>query len=107
MGYPEDYGLVDGGLTVGGGTESEDCVPLVVTIVADHWPKETSWTVVNTEVGDIVAEGGPGDLVPGDPVKYLECLNNRNGCYEFTINGEAIAATSWLLFNFLCCMHNP
>ena len=91
MGYPEEYGLVAGaGMNeAGGGSEGgEACVALEVTIVADHWPKETSWLVVDTEVGDIVAEGNNDDLAPGKPANYLECVNNRNGCYEFTINGE-------------------
>lgn len=93
MGYPEDYGLIDGGGTNaaagGGGSEGgEACVPFEVTIVADHWPKETSWVIEDTQVGDIVAEGTNDDLKPGEPVKFLECVNNRGGCYEFTIHGE-------------------
>lgn len=65
------------------------CVPLEVTIIADNWPKETSWQVVNTEVeNEVIAEGTSDDLVPGETVQYLECVNNRKGCYEFIINGE-------------------
>ena len=60
----------------------------VIMIVADHWPNESSWVVTNTEVGDVVAEANIDDLVPGEPVTFAECINNRAGCYEFTINGE-------------------
>ena len=63
-------------------------MPFKVTIVADYWPKETSWLVENTELGDIIAEGNNKDLIPGEPVEWVECVNNRNGCYEFTINGK-------------------
>jgi len=93
LGYPEGYGIVEGGgkneaWGGGGGEGGEACVPFEVTIVADHWPKETSWVVTNTEVGDVVAEANSDDLVPGEPVTFAECINNRAGCYEFTINGE-------------------
>ena len=64
-------------------------MPFQVTIVADHWPKETSWEIINTQVEDeIIAEGSSDDLVPGEPVQFLECVNNKNGCYEFRINGK-------------------
>lgn len=95
MGYPEDYGLVDGGLTTIG---SDDCVPLQVTIVADHWPKETSWEVVLPQVeNEVIAKGSSDDLVPGDPVQFLECVNNRNGCYEFIISDSG--------GDGICCEH--
>mmetsp|Transcript_47574 Transcript_47574/g.101088 ORF Transcript_47574/g.101088 Transcript_47574/m.101088 type:complete len:1167 (+) Transcript_47574:165-3665(+) len=99
LGYPEDYGLVDGGGSGGsnGNEGGEACVPFVVTIVADHWPKETSWTVENTEIGGIIAEGGNDDLVPGTPVEFVECVNNRNGCYEFTIKDSG--------GDGICCEH--
>lgn len=85
-GYPEEYGLVESGPAEGG---DGSCVPLEVTIIADNWPKETSWQVVNTEVeNEVIAEGTSDDLVPGETVQYLECVNNRKGCYEFIINGE-------------------
>ena len=103
MGYPEDYGLGEGGGKTEDATLGGDggCVPLRITINADHWPKETSWVIKNTafdattfddeeEDHSIIAQGSPDDLVPGDSVTFLECVNNRNGCYEFTINGEPI-----------------
>jgi hypothetical protein len=99
MGYPEEYGLDGGGMNeIGGGVGGgEACVPLEVTIIADHWPKETSWVVKTTDFGDVVAEANSDGLDPGKPVKFIECVNNRNGCYEFTIKdtgGDGI-----------CCEH--
>ena len=96
-GYPEDYGFVP--------EVSGDCVPFQVTIVADHWPKETSWEIINTQVEDeIIADGSSDDLVPGEPVQFLECVNNKNGCYEFRINGKFahVTCNDWLpgLSNF-------
>ncbi|KAL7553312.1 hypothetical protein ACHAWF_016588 [Thalassiosira exigua] len=97
LGYPEEDDLVDGGNTGaavsgGGGQGSEGgeaCVPILIVIVADHWPKETSWKIINTAFGDpehsVIAEGNNKDLAPGEPVDWLECVNNKNGCYEFTI----------------------
>ena len=103
-GYPEDYGFVP--------EVSGDCVPFQVTIVADHWPKETSWEIINTQVEDeIIAEGSSDDLVPGEPVQFLECVNNKNGCYEFRINGKFahVTCNDWLPglsnFNTLQCIH--
>jgi len=97
-GYPEEYGLSDPGAGgVGGNNGDGSCVTLKVTIVADHWPKETSWVVKNAEIGDIVAEANSDDLVPGEPVEYFECVNNRNGCYEFTINDSG--------GDGICCEH--
>lgn len=108
MGYPDEYGLSEtldiGGnvVTNGNGSEGgEACVPLKVTIVADHWPKETSWSVRDTEFGDaehsVIAQGTNMPLVPGEPTEWLECVNNKLGCYEFIINdtgGDGI-----------CCSH--
>jgi len=97
LGYPEDYGLAGGGDGSSGSEGGEACVPFKVTIVADHWPKETSWLVENTELGDIIAEGNNKDLIPGEPVEWVECVNNRNGCYEFTINDSG--------GDGMCCEH--
>ena len=99
MGYPEEYGLVDGGgkNEIGGGVGGgEACVPLEVTIIADHWPKETSWVVKTTDFGDVVAEANSDGLDPGKAVKFIECVNNRNGCYEFTIKGESIIKSQFI-----------
>ena len=60
------------------------CVPFEVTVVADDWPQEISWTLKN-ETGDVVAEGTHDDLVPGEPFVWLDCINKKE-CYEFTIN---------------------
>ena len=102
MGYPEEYGLGEGGGKSdpaggpgSGSGVSEDCVPLTIRIVADHWPKETSWIVENTELKGtdhaVVAESnGSEGLVPGEARDFVECFNNRNGCYEFIIKGEIL-----------------
>ena len=60
-------------------------MPLQVTVVADHWPKETTWVVVDTVTEKVLVEGLNDDLIPGEPVEWLECINNKLGCYEFTI----------------------
>lgn len=83
MGYPEDGGI-NGTMTEDDG----DCVPFVVTITSDQWPKEISWQVEDTDVGEVVIEGTSDTLIPGEPVKYEQCVNKRGGCYAFTINGE-------------------
>ena len=60
-------------------------MPLEVTIVADQWPQETTWAATDAESGEEVAAGSNDGLVPGEPVKFLECINDKRGCYEFTI----------------------
>eukprot|EP00804_Cyclotella_cryptica_P010703 CCRYP_005498-RC/>CCRYP_005498-RC protein AED:0.05 eAED:0.05 QI:373/0.81/0.91/1/0.54/0.58/12/4229/1098 len=82
QGYPETDDSTDGGGSSGG----QDCVPFQVTITADAWPNEISWVVNNTETEELVANGGNDDLVSGEPFDYpVECINNRKGCYAFTI----------------------
>lgn len=86
MGYPEEGGI--------NGTSAEDgsselCVPFEVTVTSDQWPKEISWRVIDTDLGEIVIEGTSDVLIPGEPVTYQECVNKRGGCYAFTINGES------------------
>jgi len=99
-GYPDDeYGPVGGNTSGSGGGANipQACVPLQVTVIADHWPKETTWAVVDTITEKILVEGTNDDLVPGEPVEWLECINNKLGCYEFTIydsNGDG-----------MCCGH--
>ncbi len=63
-------------------------MPFTVTILADNWPKETSWFVKNIDMNETIAEGDNDKLVPGEPVVYNECLKSKMGCYEFTIIGE-------------------
>ena len=79
-------------------------MPFKITIVADHWPKETSWVIEDTELGGVLAQGGSDDLVPGEEVDWVECINNRNGCYLFTIKGEASVncRTAHLSIQFDC-----
>ena len=90
MGYPEDGGI--NGTTAEDGDKAE-CVPFEVTITSDQWPKEISWLVEDTESGEIVVEGTSDVLIPGEAVKYEECVNNRGGCYAFTINGECLCVS--------------
>jgi hypothetical protein len=85
MGYPEEGGI-NGTAAEDGGNEA--CVPFEVTITSDQWPKEITWLVEDTEVGEIIIESTSDILIPGEPVKYRECVNKRGGCYAFTINGE-------------------
>jgi hypothetical protein len=101
MGYPdaEDGDNVNVTGTEGDSAgEPDACVPFEVTITADHWPKETSWTVEDLKTGDVLAEGGNDALVPGEEASYpVECINNKFGCYVFTIKdtgGDGI-----------CCEH--
>lgn len=87
MGYPEEFGLSNG--TNAAAVEGDDaCVTFTVTIVADNWPKETSWLVKNIDMNETIAEGDNENLVPGEPVVYNECFKSKMGCYEFTIKGE-------------------
>jgi len=51
--------------------------------------------VENTELKGtdhaVVAESnGSEGLVPGEARDFVECFNNRNGCYEFIIKGEIL-----------------
>lgn len=85
MGYSEGGGINGTSAEDGG---SELCVPFEVTITSDQWPKEVSWLVKDTDLGDVVIEGTSDVLIPGEPVTYQECVNKRGGCYAFTINGE-------------------
>lgn len=100
-GYPDSYYDDDDAVEADGGGkpgEPEACVPLEVTITADHWPKETSWIVEDIKTGDILAEGGNDVLVPGEATSYpVKCINNKFGCFLFTIKdtgGDGI-----------CCEH--
>lgn len=80
-GYPDG----EGGDVDGEGIVNPDtCVPFEVTIVADNWPKENSWTLTN-EAGDIVKEGINDNLVTGEPANWHECISKKV-CYEFTIH---------------------
>ena len=100
-GYPDSYYENDEDTgTDGGGSsgEPEACVPFEVTITADYWPKETSWTVEDTKTGDIIAEGGNDILVPGETANYpLKCINNKFGCYMFIIKDTG--------GDGMCCEH--
>ena len=90
-------------------------MPLQVTVIADHWPKETTWAVVDTVTEKVLVEGTNDDLVPGEPVEWLECINNKLGCYEFTIydsngDGKEFSAESCLealtdTSIGICCSH--
>ena len=87
MGYPEEFGLSNG--TNAAAVEGDvACVTFTVTIVADNWPKETSWLVKSIDMNETIAEGDNENLVPGEPVEYNECFKSKMGCYEFTIKGE-------------------
>lgn len=94
-GYPDDYAPPSNSDS---NEVGEECVPFIVTIVADHWPKETSWTIKNTAVGgEVLAEGHSDDLKPGQAVEWVECINNKNGCYDFTIYDSG--------GDGMCCQH--
>ena len=102
MGYPDSFYESDENTSSsgGGGNSANDgaCVPLIVTITADYWPKENSWIVENTETGEIIAEGNNDILVPDEAVRYpVECINNKLGCYLFTIKDTG--------GDGLCCEH--
>ncbi len=57
---------------------------VVLTIVLDNYPEETSWTITNSG-GSVVASGGTyGSQPDGSTVIVSECL--VDGCYDFTIN---------------------
>ena len=56
---------------------------LKLTVRTDNNPQETTWTVTNTETGEIVLEGGPYDTPNHNYTETLEIT--ADGCYDFTI----------------------
>lgn len=101
-GYPDSfYENEDGTIGNNGGGNSNQaaaCVPFEVTITADYWPKETSWSVEDTKRGEVIAAGVNDILVPGEAVKYpVECINDKLGCYMFVIKDTG--------GDGLCCEH--
>lgn len=51
------------------------CNNVVVTIVPDAWPSETSWEITEQATGNVVASGGANSAT----------VNLPDGCYTFTI----------------------
>ena len=101
-GYPDSFYENEEGTagTGGGGSSGQSgaCVPFEVTITADYWPKENTWTVENTKSGEVIAEGENDLLIPGEAVKYpVECINDKLGCYMFTIKDSG--------GDGMCCEH--
>ena len=82
MGYPEEFGGANATAT----GEDGECVPFQVSIISDNWPKEISWSVLNIDMNEIIAEGTNDVLIPGETVDYpQECFKSKLGCYEFNI----------------------
>lgn len=69
--------------TTGGGGGGGGCsdTEVALTIVADNYGSETTWTVTNAS-GSVVASGGP--YANNSTNSQTLCL--PDGCYDFTIN---------------------
>ena len=49
----------------GNGVSLEDlCRQTTVTILADNWPQEIAWTIVDIETGNVIVSGNNDDFAP-------------------------------------------
>ena len=76
---------IDGlSLTTSGGSPGGDN-DLVLTIVLDNYPEETSWTLDN-DGGTTVASGGTYGSEPDGSTLVININNLDDDCYDFTIS---------------------
>ncbi len=68
---------------------------VIVDILTDCYPEETSWQLVNDETSDVMYSAGPLD---GDNSHKITEMCLGDGCYTFTIFdswGDGMSGSSW------------